>query len=69
MFTKQFCYYLVKNKSTMIDCSGYKHTQMLLEPHCGALILRQQLKKKNIYIHYIAKSIGSPRSNEQVWLL
>ncbi len=25
--------------------------------------------KKIIYIHYIAKSIGSPPSNEQVWLL
>ncbi len=24
---------------------------------------------KRTYIHYIAKSIGSPSSNEQVWLL
>jgi len=33
------------NKCTAIDCSGYKHTQMLLAPHCGALFLRQQVKK------------------------
>ncbi len=35
----------------MIDCSGYKHTQMLLAPHCGALFLRQQVK--NIYIFFL----------------
>ncbi len=28
-----------------------------------------RLKYVWIYIHYISKSIGSPPSNEQVWLL
>ncbi len=27
------------------------------------------IQSYTVYIHYIAKSIGSPPSNEQVWLL